>query len=168
MQPFHQYMDEYRQQMQKGAVPKAYQGLMQYLMDLRSYFQNNNPDYFVSGSLYAGYMDMSYFSVISPALKQRGLKIAVVFLHETCRFEVWLAAANKQIQTRYWQLIRDSGWEQYRLVPSPKGADAILEHALAEHPDFSDLDALTGLIEEEIGKFMAEIEGFLSKIPDKI
>ena len=168
MQPFHPYIDEYRRQMQNGAVPKAYQGLMHYLMDLRTHFQSNYPDYFVSGSLYAGYMDMSYFSIIPPALKQRGLKIAFVFLHATCHFEVWLAAANKQIQTRTWQQIKDSGWQQYRLVPSPRGADSILEHVLAETPDFSDLDALTGLIEEETGKFIADIEDFLSKISEKI
>jgi hypothetical protein len=107
-------------------------------------------------------MDMTYFSVIPESYKQRGLKVAVVFLHEACRFEVWLAGYNKQVQTKYWTFFKESGWDKYRLVPSPKGADSILEHVLVNNPDFSDLDKLTTRIESETSAFMADVDSYLN------
>lgn len=50
-------------------------------MDLKTYFKKY-PDYFVSGLNY-GYMDMTYFSFLPGSLKNRKLKVAIVFIHET-------------------------------------------------------------------------------------
>lgn len=163
MGSFHQSMDEYRKQLQKGMIQKAYRGLMEYMLDLKTYFKNKFPQDFVSGSLYFGYMDMTYFAIAPESLKQRGLKIAIVFIHEAFRFEAWLAGYNKQIQMEYWHVLKDSGWEKYRLVPTTKGADAILEHTLVDAPDFNDLDALTKQIERETLAFIQDVESFLSQ-----
>lgn len=153
---------EYRRQLQRGDIQVAYRGLMDYLLSLRAHFQNNHPGYAVPGNIYFGYMDMTYFSIVPPALQDKKLKIAVVFLHEAFRFEVWLAAVNKQVQTHYWKLFKDSGWEQYRLVPSPRGADSILESVLVAEPDFNDLDALSRRIETGTLQFITDVESFLS------
>lgn len=162
MESFHEAMNEYRILLEKGTIQRAYKGLMEYIMDLRTYFKTKYPDYFVSGSIYYGYMDMTYFSVIPESLKQRNLKIAIVFIHETFRFEVWLAGYNKQVQTKYWQLFKDCGWNQYRIVPNPKSVDSILEHTLVDNPDFNDLNALTHRIERETLIFIKDVENFLS------
>lgn len=106
MKPFHEYMNEYRKQMEKGDIKKAYKGLMEYLMELRLHFKKKYPDYVVSGSLYYGYMDMSYFSFFPESLKLRKLKVAIVFIHDTIRFEVWLAGYNKQVQAQYWKILQ--------------------------------------------------------------
>jgi hypothetical protein len=163
MESFHEYMNEYRQQMQKGAINKAYKGLMEFIMGLRTYFKKKYPDYFISGSIYYGYMDMTYFSFYPELLKNRNLKIAIVFNHESFRFEVWLAGYNKQVQTEFWELFNKSDWNQYRLVPTTKGVDSIIEHILVDNPDFSDLDTLTKQIENEVLKFIKNVESFLSK-----
>ena len=163
MEPFHEYINEYRQQLEKGAIIKAYKGLMEYIMDLRTYFNNKYPDYFVSGSIYYGYMDMTYFSFFPESLKQRKLKIGIVFLHEIFRFEVWLFGYNKKVQTKYWELFKESDWNKYPIVSTPKGVDAIIEHVLVDNPDFSDLDKLTKRIELETLKFINDVESFLSK-----
>lgn len=162
MEPFHEYITEYRKQLEKGAINKAYRGLMEYLMGLRTHFQKEYPSYFVSGSLYYGYMDMSYFAFFSGTLKERGLKVAIVFLHEAFRFEAWLAGSNKQVQKEYWKLIKDSGWDKYPLVSTTAGADSILEHVLVENPDFSDLEALTRQVETGTLSFIKDVENFLS------
>jgi len=154
-------MAEYKKQMQIGLVPKAYKGLMDYILDLRNYFKKKYPDWSVSGSLYTGYMDMTYFALVPESFKQRGLKIAVVFIHESCQFEVWLSAVNKQVQAEYWQRIDDSGWSTYRLVPSVQGYDSILEEILVESPDFGDLAGLTDQIETGSLEFINAIEEFL-------
>jgi hypothetical protein len=163
MESFHEYMNEYRKQLEKGVIQKAYRGLMGYIMDLRTQLKNKYPDYFVSGSMYYGYMDMTYFSFFPESLKRRNLKIAIVFVHEAFRFEVWLAGVNKQVQTKYWKLFKESDWRKYHLVPSTEGVDAIIEHVLVDHPDFGDLDALTRQIETETLRFVADVEGLLSK-----
>lgn len=149
--------------MKKGVISKAYKGLMEYILYLKTYFQNKYPDHFVSGSIYFGYMDMTYFSFYPKSLGDKKLKVAVVFLHESMRFEVWLAGANKQVQSKYWKLFKENNWNTYHLVPTTKGADSILEHIVADNPDFHDLDTLTKQIEKETVKFIKDVENFLSK-----
>jgi hypothetical protein len=155
-------INEYRKQLEKGAIQQAYRGLMGYMLDLKTHFKTSYPDYFVSGSLYYGFMDMTYFSFFPKSLKDRNLKVAVVFVHETFRFEVWLAGYNKQVQLEYWQLFKERGWNKYHLVLTPKGADSILEYVLAEDPNFGDLDGLTDQIEVATLEFIRDVESFLS------
>ncbi len=154
-------MAEYRKQLEKGAIQAAYRGLMEYLMSLRTHFASKYPDYFVSGNIYYGYMDMTYFSFIPQSLKVRKLKIAIVFCHETFRFEVWLAGYNKQVQSKYWKLFKESNWNKYPVVSTTQGVDSIIEHVLIDIPDFNDLDALTSQIENETLKFIKDVEAFL-------
>jgi hypothetical protein len=156
-------MNEFRKQLEKGVIIDAYRGLMKYIMDLKTYFKNKYPDYFISGSIYYGYMDMTYFSFIPLSLKQRKLKIAIVFNYEAFRFEVWLGSYNKQIQTKYWKLIKESGWNKYHITTPAKGIDSILDYILVDNPDFSNLDTLTKQIEKGTLKFINDVENFLSK-----
>lgn len=162
MESLQKAMIEYRKQHEKGAIKEAYRGLMNYIMNLRTHFKNKYPQYLASG-IYFGYMDMTYFSLFPKSLKRQKLKIAVVFVHDTFRFEVWLAGVNKSVQAKYWKLFKESGWNKYRIVANLKGADSIVEHVLVDNPDFSDLETLTSQIEAETMKFVADVEGFLSK-----
>jgi hypothetical protein len=149
--------------MEKGAISKAYKGLMEYILNLRTYFKNQYPDYFVSGSIYFGYMDMTYFSFYPKSIGDKKLKIAIVFIHESMRFEAWLAGYNKQVQSKYWKMIKESDWNKYHLVSTTKGADSILEHILVDNPDFRDLDELTKQIEKETMIFIRDVDSFLSR-----
>ena len=155
-------MITYKHQLQKGDIVRAYRGLMAYMQDLRTHFAKTYPDYFVSGSLYTGYMDMTYFAVSPPALKQRSLKAAIVFVHEPFRFEVWLSGVNRQIQAEWWKVIKTSGWDTYSVVPVISGSDAIVEHVLLQDPDFGDLPALTAEVERGTMHFIRDVEAFLS------
>jgi hypothetical protein len=160
---FHENMIEYRKQLDKGTIKEAYRELISFIMELRSYFEKKYPDYFVSGSVYYGYMDMTYFSFFPNSLKLRKLKVAIVFVHDTFRFEVWLAGYNKQVQTKYWKLFQERNWNKYRIPPTTKGVDSIIEYTLVDNPDFNDLDILTKQIENRTLKFIKDIENFLSK-----
>jgi hypothetical protein len=164
MVTFTDYMNEYKKQMQKGIISQAYKGLMEYMMSLKTHLKNKYPDYYLSSNIYFGYMDMTYFSFIPKSLKQLKLKPAIVFIHETCRFEIWLAAVNKQIQSKYWKLFKESNWNKYHLVPSTESVDSVLEHVLEDNPDFSDLGSLTNKIEKGSLMFLKDIENFLRKL----
>ncbi len=163
MKSLNDYINEYKKQIAKGDIKEAYKGLMEYILNLRTYFNNKYPDYFVSGSIYQGYMDMTYFSFFPKSLKDRKLKIGIVFIHDKCRFEVWLFGYNKQIQTKYWKLFKESNWNKYHLPSTTKGVDSIMEYLLVDNPDFNDLDSLTKHIESGTFKFIEDVENFLSQ-----
>ena len=82
MESMPEYIKEYKKQLGRGVIQKAYHGLMKYIMDLRTHFCKDFPD-FAPGNVYYGYMDMTYFPISPKSLKSRKLKIAIVFIHET-------------------------------------------------------------------------------------
>jgi hypothetical protein len=156
-------MNSLRDLLRTGSIQKAYRALLRYMSDLRTHFKNRYPKYSISG-LYQGYMDMTYFAIVPPSLKRHSLKIAIVFDYEAFRFEAWLAGTNRQVQKKYWELVRDSRWSKYRVVTPAKGVDSIIECDLAEDFDFGDLGSLTASIEEKAIRFTNDVGRFLSEL----
>jgi hypothetical protein len=163
MVSFPESMNEYKKQLKKGYIQEAYQGLMGFFRDLRAHFRNRYPEYAVSGSIYTGYMDMTYFSIFPDSLKTSKLKIAVVFNYGKFRFEVWLSGSNRNVQEKYWELLRETDWNKYHLASNPRAVDYVIDHILINNPDFADLDALTREIERGTLDFIRDIEEFLYK-----
>jgi hypothetical protein len=75
-------------------------------------------------------MDMTYFSLFPESIKRRKLKIPIVFIHDKFRFEVWLSGSNRNVQTKYWKLLKESDWNKYHLVSTPKDLDYVIDHIL--------------------------------------
>lgn len=149
-------------QLRNGAIQRAYRALLSYMMELRTHFRNKYPESSVS-AIYQGYMDMTYFAISPPLLKQRDLKIAIVFNYEAFRFEAWLSGRNRKVNRQYWELFKDREWPTYRVVTPATGVDSIVECDLAKDFDLSDRDALTKTIESGTRAFIEDIEAFLSK-----
>jgi hypothetical protein len=164
MSTLQENMLEYHSQLEKGKIQLAYKGLMEYLSALRSDFAREYPQFELPGALYFGYMDMSYFAIVPPSLKPHKLKIAVVFLHQEFRFEVWLSGVNRQVQTECWQRIKENGWNRYPLVAKIQGSDAIIEHKLIESPNFDKPELLTASLVAATSQFIAEIEDLILKL----
>jgi hypothetical protein len=78
------------------------------------------------------------FSFSPQLLKRRKLKIAIVFLHDAFRFEVWLVGYNRTVQRQYWKLFTESNYNNYHITTSAKGVDAIIDYIVIENPDFID------------------------------
>jgi hypothetical protein len=154
---------EYRQQVAKGAVKTAYAGIIGYLEDLRLHLEKKYPNFYVSSSVQPGCMDNSYFYFSPKTLKQQKLKIVILFVHDSFRFEVWLAGYNKTVQEKYWKKFKDTGFSKYRMPSTLNGADSIVEHTLVDNADFSNLQALRKQIEDGTLRFIEDIEGLLSK-----
>ena len=154
-------LTELRRQLEKGSIQRAYQAVLSYMMFLRTHFKNNHSGMAVSG-LYQGYLDMTYFALFPALLKQRNLKMAMVFNYEAFRFEAWLAGGNRQVQRRYWELFKDHTWPEYRVITPAKGMDSIIECDLAAGFDLNDRAALTASIESATMAFIDEIEKFLA------
>jgi len=157
-------MKEYRKLLEKGTIQSAYQGLMAFFGQLKSHLKDKYPEYSISSSIYYGFMDMTYFSFTPKHIKDKKLKIAIVFVYETFQFAVWLAGANRDVQVRYRNLISDRGWDTYHLTENPRKTDYILDHILVEEPDFDDLDGLTDQIEDGVKTFILEITELLPQL----
>jgi len=151
--------EEYKKQMKIGDVPTAYKAIIKYVMNLRTYFKTNYPDYII-GSLYQGYMDITFFSITTSLLKKRKLKIAVVFDHQKSQFEFWLSGQNRQIREENSKLLEKKGQKEY--YASPTNPYSIIEYTIAENPNFGDVDSLTIEIEKGFKKFLQDIVNTLS------
>lgn len=163
METFKTCMDEYNKQISKGYIQAAYRCLIEYIRSLKAYFDRKYPECAASSGFYQGYMDMTYFPLFPKRLKIRNLKIAIVYIHGSAKFEIWLAGTNRKVQAEYWKLFKQSKNHSFRIPALGTGTDSIVEYTLVEHPDFGDLEALTRKIEKEALYFISEVENFLSQ-----
>ena len=162
MQSIQQDMDSLKKQLEQGSIQRAYRALIAFMMNLRTRFSNEYGDSAVS-ALYQGYMDMTYFALFPASLKKHDLKIAIVFNYHDFRFEAWLAARNRKVQRKYWEIFKDSLWPGYRVVAPAVGIDSIIECDLAGDFDISDIDALSLKIESITKDFIIDVETSLAK-----
>jgi len=161
MDAFNSYIQEYRIQLSKGCIQKAYKGIMTFMSDLRTYLEGKHPDYSAS-ALYFGYMDMTYFAFTPSDLKKKKLKIAIVFLHEDCKFELWLAGNNRRIQAEYIELLKRKDIGKYTLSQINPGVDSIIESIIVEQPNFNNLEQLKKEIETKTLEFVKDVIYILS------
>lgn len=155
MKDLNHYVEIYKKQMEKGDIQIAYAGLVKYVMSLGNILAKNLSDKYSFGSLLQGYMDYTYFYYSNSFLKDRKLKMGLVFNHQKIHFEIWLLGQTAPVQKKYWNFFKDTEWNAGR-TEMPKYA--ILEAVLIEKPDFSHLDVLSVQIEEGLVRISNEIE----------
>jgi hypothetical protein len=160
MDSLNNHIQEYTIQLSKGHIQKAYRGIMTFMSDLKACLESKYPDWSAS-ALYFGYMDMTYFAFTPPTLKNRKLKIAIVFLHEDCKFEFWLAGNNRQIQADYIELLSNKDTGRYTLSQIQPGVDSIIASLIVEQPDFDNPDELKKQIEVKTIEFAKDINSLL-------
>lgn len=153
-------LTDLRDRLGEGSLQRAYGSIIGYMSRLRAHFAASHGDRAVS-ALYLGCFDMTYFALFPSALKSRGLKLAIVFDYESFGFEVWLAARNRALQRRYWQLFRDNGWSGHRLVEPAAGVDAIVKCEVAGALELEVPEALTARIETAAQAFLKDLAVFL-------
>lgn len=156
MDSLNNHIKEYTIQLSKGQIQKAYKGIMTFMSGLRTYLEGMYPEYTAS-ALYFGYMDMTYFAFTPSHLKNKKLKIAIVYLHEQCRFEVWLGGSNRKIQAEYIKLMSGKSLGDYKLSQVIPGVDSIIETILVEQPDFDHPEELKKHIDRKTIEFVNDI-----------
>lgn len=156
MKDLNEYVIAYQKQLQEGKIQIAYKGIMSFMGNLKSYLSDMHSDYLV-GALYFGYMDMTYFAITTTELKDKQLKIAVVYLHQENCFELWLSATNKKIQAQYIDKLKDKDLKGYQLSVSQPGIDSIIESRIIDHPNFNELTSLKVELDKLTQKFIEDI-----------
>lgn len=155
MKTLNKRIAEYTRQLQLGEIQIAYKEILAFMGKLRTVFIKKYPHYDVS-NIYQGYLDMSYFSLSTKPLKDLGLKIAIVYLHEKGTFEVWLSARNRDI-ARTQQSTFDRLSDEINVFHDKNNQDAIIEYVLTCTPDFEDQALLINTIDQGVEKFISAI-----------
>src|SRR5690554_1517722 len=124
MDEVHRNIREYHLALKKGSIQKAYREILGFLTELKAYLKRKYPSHHVSG-LYQGYMDMSYFSFTPEKLKEKNLKIALIYLHEENRFEAWLSGVNKASAADFLERVKNVDTKGYAMEASPEGVNYI-------------------------------------------
>ena len=156
MRSLNQLISQYTHLVRQHELQLAYRGILEYLGKLRATFLKNCPQFDVS-NLYQGYMDMSYFSLSTKSLKDKSLKIAIVYLHEKGDFEVWLSARNRDIAKSYASILEDVLSSDANVFHDVNNPDAIVEYSLVKTPDFENPSMLIDTIDQGVDKFVTTI-----------
>lgn len=160
MKTLNQLIDEYTYHLQHGEIQTAYRGILEFIGKLRADIIRKYPHYEI-GSLYQGYMDMTYFSLSTKLLKDKGLKFAIVYLHPKGAFEVWLSARNRDIAKRYESILNNNISDNITVFHDDNNQDAIVERTLTSAPNFEEQASLIETIEQGVEKFIIDINGLL-------
>jgi hypothetical protein len=135
---------------------QANNGIHGFMKSLRSHFNKYYfEDYYV-GSIYNDDNTITYFPFTPKELKEHKLKIAIVYNYQKSVFEIWLAAQNKQIQKKYWEIFKNSDWNKYHIPQSTAEGYSIVDDVLIENPNLED-DTLIEHIESRSLRFIRDI-----------
>lgn len=148
-------------QHKKSEAQLSYHELIDYMKELRAFFQKEYDATFKLGSIYKGNPDYSYFSLTTEELKKLKLKFVIILNHKEESFTICLSGQNKNIRKKYWRLFKESDWHKYHIVESIDNSLLIIDHTLVEKADFSDTHMLTQQIETTALEFMDEIRNVL-------
>ena len=145
------FVSAYKELLKIGDIQVAYAELVKYVQKLKTTFSNDLGDAYSYGNVFQGYMDYTYFYLSNDYLKNKKLKLGLVFNHNDVRFEAWLLGQTKDIQEKYLKLLKSTKWINGSEMPQY----SIFEVTLVDNPDFNDLDALTENIKNKL-IFVAE------------
>ncbi len=112
-------------------------------------------DYYV-GTVYHG--NISFLPFVSNTLRSLKLKTLIVYNHQNQRFEIWLAAQNKQIQRQYWEIFKNSDWEIFQVPESIDGRFNIVELIVSEAENVKYQSLKLDKLAEAAIRFNNEIE----------
>ena len=161
MENLNKYVAVYKEQLDKEDILVAYNELVKFVMNLRTTFIKRLSDKYSFSGILHGYMDYTYFYYSNDFLKTKKLKLGLVLNHLEMRFEVWLLGNTKPIQKKYWELSKNTKWNNNKNEMSEY---SILEAILVEKPDFNNLDKLTEQIETKMIKASEEILDYLKTL----
>ncbi|HCT63441.1 MAG TPA: hypothetical protein DIC19_05010 [Erysipelotrichaceae bacterium] len=151
----------YHEALDKGDIQRAYRFIIKFMSELRTELAQKYPEYKVT-QVYQGYMDMSYFAISAPELRAKKLKIALVYLHQANRFELWLSASNRKVQKEWIDVFNQKENFEYRISELGVGIDSIVEYIVHVSPNFEAKAALKQSLAMNIVRFIKDMEGLIN------
>lgn len=148
----------YRNLLQTTQLQKAYQEWLRWFRFLRGELENQMPEFKFQAAVAENGMDYAYFQFASFPLKEKGLKIAVVFLHREFRLEVWLSGVNRKSQVLWEEKLR-STLTSFSLTADPLHTDYILRAPVPV--DWAEGEAAVAAAKQTVMRLMNEVQTFL-------
>ena len=161
METFNELMSDFKVQLNKGKIQRAYRYIFDIFADLGNELKSHKDKSISINSLYHGYLDMTYLPVMTELLRDNGLKIAVVFNYSLFQFEIWLSAINRKRRKEVLEIIANSKWNKYKTVENDANTDAIIELKINGIYEFGNKNRIVTLIAKETYAFISEIEKFI-------
>ena len=150
-------LSEYKKLLQTTNLRKGYQEFIKLFRYIRAALEKSMPEYKFQGNIVENGMDYSYFLFTNKNLKEKGLKMAVVFVHSNFQFEVWLSGYNRNYQSKYYDWLKGKNIP-FELTDNPTRKDYILRVALEESVDLSDGNLLIKEIKSISNKLLMFVE----------
>lgn len=152
-----EYIKGYEHIIKGTSLQRDYQEFIKFFRYLRVYLEKEMSEFKFTGNIVENNMDYSYFQFSNEKLKNKGLKIVVVFVHKTCSYEVWLSGINRKIQVEYHKELINSS-SKYTLTTDPTRLDYILKHIIISDCDYSNIDRLLDEIKSKTLVFIDDIQ----------
>ena len=149
------YIEEYKNIIQTTNLQRAYQEQIKFFRYLRNCLQKEMVDLKFTGNIVENNMDYSYFQITNFNLKQEGLKIVFVFLHQQFKYQIWLSGVNRQEQLKKINMYQKS--TNYNLTSNPIKTDYIIRKDVETKFDYNNLEKLINDLKEEIYSFINDI-----------
>jgi hypothetical protein len=137
--PIASRISAYKKVLASGEFQQTYQTLVGVVQALRTDFSKTYGDDFAVAHILHGYIDVTYFYLQNAYLKKKKLKFALVLNHQEVAFELWLLGQTKDVQIRYWEMLKDLDWVNENAMPKY----SIAEIQLVANPDFDSMERLT-------------------------
>lgn len=150
-------LSEYKELLQTTNLRESYQEFIKLFRYIRVALEKSMPEYKFQGNIVENGMDYSYFLFTNKNLKEKGLKMAVVFAHSNFQFEVWLSGYNRNYQSKYYDLLKGKNIP-FELTDNPTRKDYILRVKLEESVDLSDESLLIKEIKSISNKLLMFVE----------
>ena len=147
----------YQDQLRQKEIQKAYRALIKYVAEIKAKF----PENYQTGNISLGYLDYTYFSFYNEELRRQKLRFGIVLNHEKLQFECWLMGQNAQIQKAYWEILKNTKWNQDQ---SKMPQYAVLEAVLETQIDFENKENMTKNIIDHAISFAEEVQMYLKNV----
>ena len=100
-------LEEYRALLQTTGLQKAYGEFVGMFRWLRAELERQMPDFRFQTAVSGSAVDYACFTFTDEALRQKGLKLAVVFDAAGFQLEVWLCGVNRPAGRRWAGALKD-------------------------------------------------------------
>jgi len=150
----------YKELLKAGDIQIAYAGLVKYVQKLRTVFSKEFSNEYSVGNVLQGYMDYTYFYLTNDSLTRKKLKFGLVLNHAEANFEIWLLGQTKDVQEKYWRILKNTKWIKTSDMPQY----SVFEFTLVKNPDFENLDKLTDELKRN---FMAVSNEILASLNEE-
>lgn len=151
---------EYKNLLETTNIQECYQHVIKFINYLYLKLKNELNMYSFSSKVIENKMNFSYFQLTNQKLKELGLKIQVIFMHETCRFEIWLSGYNRKIQNKYYKIFNTIEFP-FQLCINPNKDDYIIKLLINENLTVANIEKVIFEIKDRIKKIDLMVETLL-------